>query len=801
VETSTTTTNAAAWTPVLMMLGVCVIGLAASTILLFLGRRFRVPLLGVASDRVRRLATQGVSVLLGIGLGVAAALVAVRLWNVSTAQATYAVLVIAAATGVVVLAKPRWEPPAHLFGGAFVAASVVYLTFGAAVTFGGYFGPVGSVGAGLLVLLQIVALAIAGSFVFESLDAVFTVGPSSREVAADPTYRPMVSLHIAAYNEPPDILIEAIRAAEAIDYPRFEVVVVDNGTEDAALWMPVREYCEGRPNLKFVHVDAGPGPRSGALNLALSRSTHPDAALIGVIDADHLVRADYLSDLVALFADPSVAFVQTPQGHRDVGDDPYLTATHDAYRFFLSSMPVRAGWSSMVSPGTMGLFRRDVLEDIGGWNEWCVTENAEASLRMLRDGHQGVFVDEAYGRGIVPLSFATLKEQRFRWSFGGMQILRRRWRDLMPWSRDPLNQLTQSQRFDYLLRSLRWLGDLLLLGFAAVLLAVAVALAVQGSFAVGPLLVIAAVGPIALIASNLLRGFWALEARARVGARRAWLALANSLALSWTVAIACVNGLIRAKRVYLRAPDRDGRPGVLPAVATTKEESVLAALLWGGGAALAVAGLAGPLLVALFAGLGAVYASAPLMAWMNQRTRLTPQLERRAATEQGRGRVARAAPLAFGVGVPGAIAVLAVAVSVFGVARSTPPTAGAFFGTHDERAAAVPTAAAQAPELGGAPDVPSVSPAPRFSPTPTVGGAPFLAGGTSSTSVRDPAAPRPSDSGPAPSPSSPAPSTSSPSPTDSPSPSPTDTSPPPSPTDSPTPSDSPDPHCKPRPAC
>jgi cellulose synthase/poly-beta-1,6-N-acetylglucosamine synthase-like glycosyltransferase len=797
VETSTTTTNAAAWTPVLMVLGVCVIGLAASTILLFLGRRFRVPLLGVPSDRVRRLAAQGLSVLLGIGLGVAAALIAVLRWNVSTAEATYAVLVIAVATGVVVLAKPRWEPPAHLLAGAFLAASVVYLTFGAAVTFGGYFGPIGSVGAGLLGLLQIVALAIAASFVSESLDAVFTVGPSSREVAADPTYRPMVSLHIAAYNEPPDILIEAIRAAEALDYPRFEVVVVDNETEDPALWAPVRDYCEGRPGVTFVHIEEGPGHRARALNLAL-RLTHPDAALIGVIDADHLVRADYLSDLVALFADPSVSFVQTPQGHRDVGDDPYLMASEDAYRFFLSSMPVRAGWSSMVSPGTMGLFRRDVLEDIGGWNEWCVTENAEASLRMLRDGHRGLFVDEAYGRGIVPLSFATLKEQRFRWSFGGMQILRRRWRDLMPWSRDPLNHLTQTQRLDHLLRSLRWLGDLLLLGFAAVLLAVAVALAVQGSFAVGPLLVIAAVGPIALIASNLLRGFWALEARARVGARRAWLALANSLALSWTVAIACVNGLLRAKRVYLRAPGRDSRPGVAPAVAATKQESVLAALLWVSGAALAVAGLAGPLLIALFAGQGAVYASAPLMAWMNQRTHLTPQLERRAAAEGRRGRVARAAPLAFGVGVPGAIAVLAVAVSVFGVARSTPPTAGAFFGTHDERGAAVPTAAPQAPaEIGGAPGgVPTLSPAPPGRAPSAVTGAIPPGESPSLTTGSHHGTPGSSSPGPGPSPSpsatssSPAPSPTSPPPTSSsPPPSPTDTSPPPTSTDPPSPPD------------
>ena len=57
---------------------------------------------------------------------------------------------------------------------------------------------------------------------------------------ADPAYRPMVSLHIPAYNEPPELLINTIKAVERIDYPDFEMVVIDNNTSDPAVYGPGR---------------------------------------------------------------------------------------------------------------------------------------------------------------------------------------------------------------------------------------------------------------------------------------------------------------------------------------------------------------------------------------------------------------------------------------------------------------------------------------------------------------------------------------------------------------------------------
>jgi cellulose synthase/poly-beta-1,6-N-acetylglucosamine synthase-like glycosyltransferase len=93
---------------------------------------------------------------------------------------------------------------------------------------------------------------------------------------------------------------------------------------------------------------------------------------------------------------------------------------------------------------------------------------------MLKAGYEGVYVDESMGRGIMPLTFATFKSQRFRWCFGGIQILRRHFRDMLPGPRTRENRLSLGQRLDYLFGTgLVWFNDLLYLGFTAVLLVTA----------------------------------------------------------------------------------------------------------------------------------------------------------------------------------------------------------------------------------------------------------------------------------------------------------------------------------------
>jgi hypothetical protein len=261
---------------------VCLAALAPATFLLLLsGTRLR-----FASRLVGGLASLLVVAVSG---QVVADLLRLRSDYVLAGQA------LLAACCLLVVARHRyWNPAGQLFFGTFLASVVGYLAFAAGVTFNGGLSLPAMLGSMFLLMLEVTGLAIAGWFTFESIDVTCRVRWARPITPPDRTYRPKVSLHIPAYNEPPDMLIRTIRSVEDIDYPHLEIVVIDNNTEDPDVWKPVEEYCAGRDRVKFVHVERLEGFKSGALNLVMRSHIAPDADIVGVIDADYEVAPDYL---------------------------------------------------------------------------------------------------------------------------------------------------------------------------------------------------------------------------------------------------------------------------------------------------------------------------------------------------------------------------------------------------------------------------------------------------------------------------------------------------------------------------
>src|SRR5438477_10904 len=241
-------------------------------------------------------------------------------------------------------------------------------------------------------------------------------------------------------------------------------------------------------------------------------------------------------------------------------------------------MPGRANRNAIIFAGTMGLIRRSALEGIGGWEESVITEDAEASLRMLGLGSVGVFEPTVWGEGLMPLSFDGLKKQRFRWALGGIQILRRQWRELLPFTRHRLH-LTWGQRLHYLFGSVHWFGDLLTVGFTLLLLLTAVAATIHHRLPVreltGPILIV----PLAFLVTGVLRGLWALRRAERCSWGDALHALGIWFALSWVVTLAVVRGLLSREAAFLRTPKQKATGNRLwPAVRSSAVESTLALL-------------------------------------------------------------------------------------------------------------------------------------------------------------------------------------------------------------------------------
>ena len=104
------------------------------------------------------------------------------------------------------------------------------------------------------------------------------------------------------------------------------------------------------------------GYKAGALRVALEH-TAPDAEIIGTIDADYVVEPNWLKDLVPLFADTRVGFVQAPQDHRDGDRSVMHCAMNAEYAgFFDIGMVQRNEVNAIVMHGTAVLIRRAALE-------------------------------------------------------------------------------------------------------------------------------------------------------------------------------------------------------------------------------------------------------------------------------------------------------------------------------------------------------------------------------------------------------------------------------------------------------
>jgi glycosyl transferase family 2 len=266
---------------------------------------------------------------------------------------------------------------------------------------------------------------------------------------------PKVSLHVPAYSEPPALVMATLDALAQLRYPNFEVLVIDNNTEDPALWRPVEAHCQrlGK-RFRFFHVDRLAGAKAGALNFAL-RHTAGNAELIAVIDSDYRVDPDFLAALVGYFDDPRMAFVQTPQAYRSWGRHRYLRMCNWEYRLvFATTLVSRNERMAAITVGTMGLIRRKVLEEVGGWAEWCVTEDSELAVRIHAAGYHSVYLNAIFGKGLIPERFADYKKQRFRWTYGPIQELRRHFRLFLPKGLALPSALTPGQKLHHLMHGL-----------------------------------------------------------------------------------------------------------------------------------------------------------------------------------------------------------------------------------------------------------------------------------------------------------------------------------------------------------
>ncbi len=715
------------------------------SVMLFLPARRRVRVAGTW-PAIRRfvLAVVGTAVL------AAAAAAVLELVKVSERNFITGVAAVVIASLVWLPVTRRWNARAHLCWASSIFLFVAYLAFALDWTFASDLGVASTAGALLLWVFEVFAAIMACAYLWEICDALGTERWTRRvtpqigfDVAGSDL--PMISLHVPAHNEPPDMVIDTLRSLLRLDYPRYEIILIDDNTDDEALWRPVEAWCH-RHDVKFAHLADWPGYKSGALNYALREMTDERAEVIGVVDSDYQIEPGFLRRCAPPFAEPWVGFVQSPQDYRGWQNARYYKRLYYSYKYFFAvSQPSRNERDGAIFAGTMGLIRRVALEQLGGWDEWCITEDAELSLRLLRAGFSGLHVDQSWGHGIMPLTFEALKGQRYRWCFGGIQILRMHWRSLLPGRRTRQNHLTTAQRWAYLAGGIQWYGDFLGVAFLIFLLAGAANEALGGGtlfrkltvFLVATVPVLVTLGLVRAVA--LLRRGTGASWRDAIGAFFIWQST------SLVVARASILGLFARKAAFLRTPKTSERAKWWEALRANWAESLLALAGMAGIAAALTkpTQLSGPLLAGLlvFPTLG--MAAAPVNSWAARRAALPPDLRARRTTEYRRDRRSFAAGAAAGGLVTAAAVVVAAVALLYAPSHHSvqgPGIVGPARGNGRSHAPGQ-VKKSRSPSPSATPSPPSsTTPSPTPTPTPT------SASPTPSSS--SPAAPSPAGSSP-----------------------------------------------------
>jgi cellulose synthase/poly-beta-1,6-N-acetylglucosamine synthase-like glycosyltransferase len=269
---------------------------------------------------------------------------------------------------------------------------------------------------------------------------------------------PPVSIFVPAFNEAENIEA-ALEALRTLDYPNYEVIVVDDGSTDDT-FDRARRFA-GRHGNCDMHIYRKPnGGKWSAHNFAFRRSV---AELVLCLDADSRIDSDSLQKMVRHLVDPNVAAVA---GQIRVRNRMNLLTQLQAAEYLLGNGCARMAMSLtgtvLIVAGPLGLFRRCVLEEVylrfgqisprtrqhivgGPFEGDTFAEDFDLSLAILSLGGRIVYEPSAVSHTRAPDWPFAFISQRYRWYRGTVQVLRKYFRRL------------HSQVIEFDLRLLLWL--------------------------------------------------------------------------------------------------------------------------------------------------------------------------------------------------------------------------------------------------------------------------------------------------------------------------------------------------------
>jgi cellulose synthase/poly-beta-1,6-N-acetylglucosamine synthase-like glycosyltransferase len=238
---------------------------------------------------------------------------------------------------------------------------------------------------------------------------------------------PVVTVQLPIFNEMyvADRLIDAVCAMR---YPKdkLQIQVLDDSTDETRdiAELAVRRQAARGFDIQYLHRTDRSGYKAGALDAALGEAR---GEFIAIFDADFVPTRDFLESTVPYFQDSKVALVQARWGHLN-HDYSLLTRIQaimlDGHFVLEHGGRNRSGCFFNFN-GTAGVWRRQAIDDAGGWQHDTLTEDLDLSYRAQLRGWQFLFLPNLVTPAEVPVEMNAFKSQQHRWAKGSIQTCRK----------------------------------------------------------------------------------------------------------------------------------------------------------------------------------------------------------------------------------------------------------------------------------------------------------------------------------------------------------------------------------------
>jgi cellulose synthase/poly-beta-1,6-N-acetylglucosamine synthase-like glycosyltransferase len=244
---------------------------------------------------------------------------------------------------------------------------------------------------------------------------------------------PRILLQLPIYNER-YVIDRLLNAVAQLDYPQelLTIQLLDDSTDETSVIAAATIAKWARQGVKIDHIRRidRRGYKAGAMQAGMKLD---NSEFITIFDADFIPRPEFLKQIIGYFNDSKIGMVQTRWEHLN-GEYSLLTKllsfAIDAH-FSVEQGGRQAAHSFINFNGTAGMWRRKAIEEAGGWEDDCLTEDLDLSFRAQLLGWHFLFVEGIGTPSELPAQMSAIRTQQFRWTKGaaetGKKILSHLW--------------------------------------------------------------------------------------------------------------------------------------------------------------------------------------------------------------------------------------------------------------------------------------------------------------------------------------------------------------------------------------